>query len=85
MSYATSNPPVRMAGSIANNNIWHYTSSDSGTATTASFYYSNGDTLGMKAGDFVHVYDLVNTKGSLTCVTGVTAGSGATTAFAFIS
>ena len=54
MSYATSNPPVRVAGSMAGPSIWFFTHATDNSATVlAQDYFTNGLALGMAIGDLV--------------------------------
>lgn len=85
MSYSTSTPPAKIAGTMDGNSVWLYKSADDDASTNASNYYSNGDALGMKQGDLVIVYDTTTPKTSLCYVSSVTAGGAATTAFAAVS
>ena len=54
MAYATSNPPVRVAGSVAGPSVWFYTHATDNSATVlAQDYITNGLALGMAIGDLV--------------------------------
>ena len=80
MAYATTNPPTMTAQSIAGPSTWSYTSADTVATVTAANYFSNGDDLGMKVGDFVHIFDSNTGDGGVAFVTAVTAGGAATAA-----
>jgi len=61
MAYSTANPPNKLvSGSLdgaGGPTVWTYVSADAiGTVKGAS-YFSNGDALGMKVGDFILVFD----------------------------
>lgn len=77
MAYSTSNPPVLLASGMNGPKIWHYSSTDDVATVTAADYFSNGDALGMKAGDFVIIYDSDAPDGGVAFVTSVTAGGAA--------
>ena len=61
MTYATTNPPQAIVavptvgGSTFT--LWFYSSTDNGAAVDADGYFTNGQSLGMKAGDLVIVQD----------------------------
>lgn len=58
MAYSTSTPPMLVGGGIGGTpRIWMYVSADANTAVDASGYFTDGYTLGMRAGDFVWVQD----------------------------
>lgn len=81
MAYSTSSPPNKLvAGTMDGTggpSIWSYVSADAiGTVKGAS-YFSNGDALGMKVGDFVLVYDTATPAFSSAWVKTVTAGGAA--------
>ena len=63
MAYATTNPPVKVAGTIAKS-VWHYASEDVHTDVDASGYFTNGDALGMKVNDIVFVVKTTATVGA---------------------
>ena len=76
------NPPTLMTQRIAGGPaVWAYKSTNTAGTAAASSYFSDGDALGMRVGDFVHV---VNTStagfaGHAFCVVSVvTSGAGAT-------
>ena len=77
MAYATSNPPVKMAGSISGPSWWHYADGDVDSDVDAADYFSNGDALGMKVGDFLVHYDTAGVQ-TYFYVSAVTAGGAAT-------
>ena len=79
MSYSTSNPPKCLVHSIGGPSIWYYASTDVHTDVDAADYFSNGDALGMKVDDIVHVVKTTATVGATThSVSAVTAGGAAT-------
>jgi len=55
MAYSTSNPPALIAQRVGadGGNLWWYTSTDAATVVRVTGYITNGDALGMKAGDMV--------------------------------
>ena len=56
MAYSTSNPPSLLGDRIGGGGaVWNYTSTDAATDVAAAGYFSNGEALGMKAGDQVNV------------------------------
>lgn len=85
MSYATTNPPSLIGQRIGDGPaLWIYKSADDDASTNAANYYSNGLALGMRAGDFVLVFDTATPKGSFHYVTECSA-DGATTAFGAVA
>jgi len=58
MAYSTATPPRLLTPAIgtAGKQIWEYSTADSDATVKAAGYFSNGDKLGMKAGDIVYVY-----------------------------
>lgn len=87
MSYATTNPPELLAGGGPTGiQLWGYNSTDVHTDVDADNYFSNGDALGMRVGDFVIVGKTSATIGAtLHYVTTVTAGGAATIAPAILA
>ena len=86
MAYSTSNPPVKIAEGLDGGfTLWGYKSADVDSDVNAADYFSNGDALGMKAGDIVLVTDTTTPKGSLHHVASVTSGGAATTAFGAVA
>lgn len=87
MAYSTSNPPVMLAGRMADGPaIWVYNSTDVHTDVDATDYFSNGDALGMKVSDMVLVGKTSATIGAtLHYVTTVTALGAATVAPAILA
>jgi hypothetical protein len=86
MSYATSNPPAKIAEFIGGSgSVWLYRSADVDSAVNAADYFSNGDALGMVAGDVVMVIDTTTPKASFHYVASVTSGGAATTAFGVVA
>lgn len=60
MAYATSNPPKLLMGAFTQGNgpsIWSYDSTDAAADVDAPGYVTNGEALGMVAGDIVLVTD----------------------------
>lgn len=59
MTYSTSAPPVRVAGSIAGPSIWMYShATDNSAAVLAQDYFTNGLDLGMAIGDLVYHFEI---------------------------
>lgn len=87
MAYATTNPPVKVAGNgPTGNQIWTYVHTDVHTDVDAADYFSNGDELGMRVNDFVLVGKSDATKGAtLHLVITVTDGGAATVAAAILA
>lgn len=86
MSYSTSTPPACMVPSIgARPAIWVYQSADDDATVNGTDYFTNGEALGMKAGDIVFVYDTATPKVSVHYVSAVDADGNATTAFAAVA
>lgn len=87
MAYATTNPPVVMAGAVAAGPTWWaYTSEDVHTDVDATGYFTNGSALGMKVNDLVVVTKTTATVGAtLHTVTAVTAGGAATVSAAILA
>ena len=76
--YVTTNPPLRVAGTLTGPSIWFYTSPTDNSATVlAQDYFTNGLALGMAIGDLVihmetdaltmtlHSVDTVDADGTL--------------------
>ncbi len=85
MAYGTSNPPrVLCSGGIAGPSLWYYTDGDADGTVIGADYFSNGDALGMKVGDFLLSYDTGNDLGTTMTVSAVTAGGAATVVYATI-
>lgn len=81
MAYSTSNPPKLLVGSLVSGDgpsLWTYKHTDVAADVDAANYFSDGDKLGMKVGDFVLVYDTTTPLAHIFVVITVTAGSGAT-------
>lgn len=58
MAYSTSNPPFMVAQGVAGGRkLWIYTSTDAVSDVRVSGYFTNGYSLGMRAGDIVLVLD----------------------------
>ncbi len=86
MAYVTTNPPVRVWGSVSGASGWYYTQPDDDDATImAANFISNAQDLGMKVGDVVHIWTTTGTDiGSTTWVSAVDS-SGCTLIFSVIS
>lgn len=85
MAYSTSNPPVKIAGTVAKS-AWLYQSTDVHTDVDAADYFSDGDALGMKVNDIVFVVKTTATVGAtIHSVSAVTAGGAATIAPAILA
>jgi hypothetical protein len=86
MAYAATNPPVLIAPRIGSGlALWLYSHTDVHTDVDAADYFTNGDDLGMKVGDFVLVGKTTATVGAtLHVVSAVTAGGAATVAPAIL-
>jgi len=80
MTYATSNSPALVAQRVGADGgaVWIYKDGDDKAAVTADDYISNGDALGMVAGDKVIHIDSTNVKVNDLVVSAVTAGGAAT-------
>lgn len=86
MSYSTSNPPKKIAGSAGAVSLWYYASEDVHTDVDADNYFSNGDALGLKVNDIMIVTKTTATVGSTVhTVSAVTAGGAATIAPAILA
>lgn len=81
MAYSTDAPPALIAQRVGANggSIWWYTSTDAPAVVRVAGYISNGDALGMKAGDIVMGVDSDASPIALQLyiVTSVTAGGAA--------
>ena len=80
MAYATANPPALVAQRVGSDGgaVWVYKDGDDKAAVTAADYVSNGDALGMVAGDVVFHVDSTNVKANQLVVSSVTSGGAAT-------
>lgn len=80
MAYDTANPPKLLVGRFAGSGIslWTYTSADVAATVDDAGYFTNGDALGMKVGDFVLVHDTTTPLAHIFVVITVTAGGAAT-------
>lgn len=87
MTYATTNPPVKLAGNgPAGPQLWAYSSTDVHTDVDATDYFTNGHALGMRVGDFMLVRKSSATiGGTLHTVETVTAGGAATISSAILA
>lgn len=87
MAYATSNPPKLLVPRLGGEGpaLWVYYDGDDDATVNGADYFSDGDALGMKLGDFLLHFDTATPKGSVHYVSAVTAGGAATTAFAAVS
>jgi hypothetical protein len=84
MTYATSNPPVRVWGTVAGASGWYYTDADVDSDVDATDYFSNGDALGMAVGDVLYDFDTAGVM-TLMFVSAVTAGGAATVTAATVT
>ena len=66
MAYSVNNPPKLVSQPIAGVRFWSYASTDAATDVDANGYFTNGWDLGMRAGDWVLVYDSDSTHGQIT-------------------
>lgn len=62
MAYATTNPPALISQGIARgtnkeSRIWQYSSADSFALVSASGYFTNGYSLGIRSGDIINQID----------------------------
>lgn len=82
MAYATTNPPALVSQRVgsAGGAIWIYKDADDKAAVTAADYITNGDDLGLVAGDRVIHIDTTNVRADDLYVSSVTAGGAATLA-----
>ena len=72
MAYATSNPPIRVAGGIAGPSLWLYEHATDPRATViAQDYITDAEDLGMKIGDFVLSFETDALLGTLSTVSTV--------------
>lgn len=87
MAYATTNPPVKLAGNgPAGPQLWAYVSTDVHTDVDAADYFSNGAALGLRVNDIMFVTKSSATIGvTVHTVTTVTAGGAATIAPAILA
>lgn len=85
MSYATSNPPIKIAEGLAGGGaLWFYQSADDDATVIAAAYVTDAQNLGMTVGDAVLIWDTATPKGSLAFVSAV-ASTGSTMTFAAVS
>lgn len=81
MTYSTSNPPVLTSkGPLTGpGKTWMYRSTDPASSVDVAGYFTNGDALGMEAGDIVLVVDTDASPIAVTShvVAAVTAGGSA--------
>jgi hypothetical protein len=81
MAYDTANPPKLLVGAFNRNDgpsLWVYKDADVASDVDAADYFSNGDALGMKVGDFILHYETATPLCHLWAVITVTAGGAAT-------
>jgi len=80
MAYVTTNPPQLLVGRFAGTGVslWTYTSADVAADVDAAGYFTNGDALGMKVGDFILQYETATPLCHIWAVITVTAGGAAT-------
>lgn len=85
MSYATTNPPSEIGGTLGSGKrVWFYSSTDDDSTVIAANYITNAAALGMRVGDAVMIWDSTTPKGSLAFVT-VVASTGSTMTFAAVA
>jgi hypothetical protein len=80
MTYSTSNPPQLLSqgiGFATGLRVWAYASADASTVVDGDAYFSNGDALGMKAGDLVLVNDTDTNLTTMHVVLSVASGGAA--------
>jgi hypothetical protein len=82
MAYATTNPPVQLAGGMMGGgaigrggNIWYYSSTDAVATVVGAAYFSNGVDLGMELGDIVYVVETDNASPYLLTICSVSVAS----------
>lgn len=85
MAYSISNPPAKIAQTVAGASVWLYKSADVDSAVNATDYFTNGQDLGMQVGDLVLVIDTATPKGSFHFVSAIDADGNATTAFGAVA
>lgn len=87
MAYATTNPPQLLVPSVGTGvALWGYSSTDVHTDVDAADYFSNGEALGMKLGDFVMVGKTSATiAGTLHTVSAVSAAGAVTISSAIVA
>ena len=80
MAYSTDNPPalVQQRVGASSGAIWIYSDADTIADITGADYVSDGDALGMVAGDTVLVVNTTNHSVKYATVSAVTAGGAAT-------
>jgi hypothetical protein len=80
MTYSVSNPPALVSGPLTGpGKQWVYRSTDPASSVDVAGYFTNGDALGMEAGDTVLVIDSDASPIAVTShvVAAVTAGGSA--------
>lgn len=86
MTYATSNPPAKIAEQVGGNgSVWLYKSTDDDATVNGTDYFTNGEALGMQVGDIVLVIDTTTPKGSFHFVSAIDADGNATTGFGAVA
>lgn len=80
MAYDEANPPFIMAGAIAGPHLWGYHDADVDADVDAAGYFTDGDALGMKVGDWLLHYEVNATpaKATFFFVSATTAGGAST-------
>ena len=80
MAYSTSNPPALVSQRVGASSgaIWVYSDGDSIGTITGAGYFTDGDALGMVAGDIVVIINTTNHSAKYATVSSVTAGGAAT-------
>lgn len=87
MAYSSTNPPAVISQTFGTGiNLWAYKSTHTAAAVAASSFFSDGYSLGMRAGDAIFIAH-VTTAGAYTAhafgaVSAVSSGAGATVTFA---
>ena len=80
MAYATSNPPRLISQSVGASagGLWLYLDGDPVETVTGADYFSNGDALGMAAGDVLIAVNSTDYKVATLVISTVTSGGAAT-------
>ncbi len=79
MAYATTNPPALLQDRIGGGGaVWSYKSTDAVTAVLAADYFTDGEALGLKAGDQVNVIVDASPALMYPCYVSAVTASGAT-------
>ncbi|QGY29768.1 hypothetical protein [Pantoea cypripedii] len=79
MAYATTNPPALLQDRIGGGGaVWSYKSTDTIGTVLAANYFTNGEALGLKAGDQVNVIVDASPALMYPCYVSAVTDSGAT-------